>query len=663
VLDLEQGASGKDLIGQMLRLAHTLKGAAHVVKQAEIARLAHQLEDVLVGHQTGDAVPRQQAEAMLGLVDGMTAQLAALGFEQSQPVEQPAPAPPEETFDTLRVDLGDMDVLLEGVAESSVRLASLKSKIATVEYAADLAVLLSSHLSAPGADTGSDRAVASLGKGRAIAEDLQAVLRPLFHSLVSTMEQVERELAQVRDTASQLRLVPASAVFAPLRRTARNTAQMLGKQVDFVTDGGEHRLDAHVLAAVRDALLQIVRNAVAHGIEAPAVRAAAGKPAMGKVSLQVRRRGNRVAFACQDDGSGFDVVALRHAVVARGLMSAAAVEALNSEDVFRLLLRGGGISTSSAVTEVAGRGIGLDVVRETSSKLKAEVAMRTVSGAGSTVEISVPVSLLSLSAVIVESDGMSASLPLDSVRQTLRLVETDIVRSPDGDSILFDGKTVPFLPLARALGRPVSRSQAAQHFSAVVVRSGAEHAAVGVDRVLNTATVLLRPIPAFAGVYPIVAGAALDAEGNPQLVLDPAALVLAAGAERISFTQEAPPRTPVVLVIDDSLTTRMLEQSILETAGYEVHLATSAEEALEKARAGDYDLFVVDVEMPGMDGFEFVTRTRLEPALSAVPSILVTSRNAPEDKKRGEEAGARAYVVKGEFDQAQLLQTIRRLIR
>jgi two-component system chemotaxis sensor kinase CheA len=245
----------------------------------------------------------------------------------------------------------------------------------------------------------------------------------------------------------------------------------------------------------------------------------------------------------------------------------------------------------------------------------------------------------------------------------LRLVETDVVRGPDGDSIVFGGKTVPFLPLARALGQTSSRGQADQRFSAVVVRSGAEHAAIGVDRVLNTATVLLRPIPAFAGVDPIVAGAALDAEGNPQLVLDPAALVIAAGATQAISIQEAPPRTPLVLVIDDSLTTRMLEQSILETAGYEVHLATSAEEALEKAHAGDYDLFVVDVEMPGMDGFEFVALARSTPALSHVPAILVTSRNSPQDKKRGEEAGARAYVVKGEFDQAQLLQTIRGLIR
>ncbi len=662
VLDLEQGISGKELVGQMLRLAHTLKGAAHVVKQAEIAGLAHQLEDVLLPYQSGGTVPRQQAAAMLPIVDGMTTQLAALGSEQPQQVDQPVATPPEEAFDTVRVDLGDMDVLLEGVAESSVRLAGLKTKLAGVEHATELASLLLNHLSAPISATGGERAAASLGKARAIAEDIQVLLRPLSRSLMSSVERLERELRQVHDTASQLRLVPASVVFAPLRRTVRNTAQTLGKQVDFVTDGGEHRLDAHVLAAVRDALLQIVRNAVAHGIEAPPERARAGKAALGRVSLRVRRKGSRVVFACEDDGNGFDVLALRRAVVSRGLVSAEAAEALNSEDVFRLLLRGG-ISTSGTVTEVAGRGIGLDVVRQTVNKLKAEVAMWTVPGKGSTVEISVPVSLLSLTAVVVESGGLSASLPLDAVQQTLRLVETDVVHSRDGDSIVFNGKTIAFLPLARALGQASPRAKAETRFSAVVVRSGTEHAAVGVDRVLRTATVLLRPIPAFAGVDPIVAGAALDAEGDPQLVLDPAALVFAAGAKRAISIQETPQRTPIVLVIDDSLTTRMLEQSILETAGYEVHLATSAEEALEKARTKDYDLFVVDVEMPGMDGFEFVTYARSTPALSEIPSILVTSRSSPQDKKRGEEAGARAYVVKSEFDQAQLLQTIRRLVR
>jgi len=185
---------------------------------------------------------------------------------------------------------------------------------------------------------------------------------------------------------------------------------------------------------------------------------------------------------------------------------------------------------------------------------------------------------------------------------------------------------------------------------------------LGADRLVGTAEVVVRPLPAYLGLDPAVAGAALDGEGNPRLVLDPAGLVADARG-RGTYEEEAPAPRPPVLVVDDSLTTRMLEQSILESAGYEVEVAVSAEEALDKARARRFGLFLVDVEMPGMDGFEFVRVTRAEPRLAVVPAILVTSRSAQEDRERGLAAGASAYVVKGEFDQGRLLATIEELLR
>jgi two-component system chemotaxis sensor kinase CheA len=185
---------------------------------------------------------------------------------------------------------------------------------------------------------------------------------------------------------------------------------------------------------------------------------------------------------------------------------------------------------------------------------------------------------------------------------------------------------------------------------------------VGADRLVGTAEIVVHPLPAFVQLDPTVAGAALDGEGNPRLVLDPAGLVAAARARVEREEQPAAPRSPI-LVIDDSLTTRMLEQSILESAGYEVDVAVSAEEALDKARARRFGLFLVDVEMPGMDGFEFVRVTRAEPGLSSTPAILVTSRGAPEDRARGLGAGASAYIVKSEFDQGRLLATIEELLQ
>jgi len=202
---------------------------------------------------------------------------------------------------------------------------------------------------------------------------------------------------------------------------------------------------------------------------------------------------------------------------------------------------------------------------------------------------------------------------------------------------------------------------ARQPRAAVVLSGDAGTVALGVDRLLGCESLVVRPLPALAAVTAVVSGLALDPEGNPQPVLDPQRLVEdARRAPRTVVPARAP--SPPILVVDDSLTTRMLEQSILESAGYEVELATSGEEALEKARSRRYSLFLVDVEMPGMDGFTLLEHLGSDPVLRAVPALLVTSRQAPEDRARGMQAGARAYIVKSEFEQGELLETIRSLV-
>jgi two-component system chemotaxis sensor kinase CheA len=268
----------------------------------------------------------------------------------------------------------------------------------------------------------------------------------------------------------------------------------------------------------------------------------------------------------------------------------------------------------------------------------------------------------SLLALLVDADGVAAAFPLDAVRQTLRVPESEIARTAGGDSIIYQDTAIPFVPLARALRRSVPSSRRRLAWATVVIQAGGALAAVGVDKLVGTDTIVVRPLPATVEVDAVVSGASLDSEGHPQIVLDPIAVVAVAERDREAIEEsEAKPPLPV-LVVDDSLTTRMLEQSILESAGYEVDMATSAEQALEKSKDRRYGLFVVDVEMPGMDGFEFVARTRTDPILRDTPAILVTSRGSQEDRQRGLDVGARAYIVKGEFDQGQLLRAIRELI-
>ncbi len=678
VLAIEQGSDDQDRVASLLRLAHTLKGASRVVKQTAIAELAHSIEGALIPYREGqNPVPKESVEDLLRLADGIATRLAAL----DPPVERGAAAParpsPEEPFETVRVEVEEVDAVLDSLSEGSVQLTAIRQQTGGVGQARRLAGLMLEHLNSVARETHD----AWSPKIRGLAEELSGCLERLDRGLAGNLEKAERELAQARERADRLRLLPAGMIFPSLERAARDAAQALRKRVELDSAGGDIRLDAHVLALLRDALLHLVRNAVAHGIEGEAARAAAGKPAVGRVELRVERRGSSVAFLCRDDGRGIDVEAIRSEAVKRGAISAIHAESLGLNEAIQLILRGG-VSTTGIATEVSGRGIGLDVVREAASRLKGDITIETAPGRGTTVEVCVPVSLTSVQALIVDAAGLVASIPLDSVRRTLLVADQEIARSGAGESIAYEGRMIPFFPLSRTLGLQQAAATRRRRWSTVVVASGSgasgvgasgvgapgvgasgvNLAAIGVDRLLGLETVLVRRLPALVAAEPVVAGASLDAEGNPRLVLDPASLVESGDRGQAAGPGPTDAVRPPILVIDDSLTTRMLEQSILESAGHAVELATSAEEALEKAATRRYSLFLVDVEMPGMDGFEFVDRTRADPVLRKIPAILVTSRNSAEDRRRGTDAGASAYIVKSEFDQGYLLRTIGQLV-
>jgi two-component system chemotaxis sensor kinase CheA len=677
MLELER-TSTPELVQKLFRYAHTLKGAARVVKQKEIAELAHAIEDVLTVFRDGTAQPTpDRVNAVLELLDSISGQMTKLGQSAQEPSapsppplprssvpapEQPLPRPPvrasavaaassapvDDSFRTLRADVEEMDALIDGVAEAHVQMEGLRRRHSRLERLRLLQEQLTAEL----------RAVSS-GRALAIASELGSGLSTFEGAFGAGIEQVDRELRQVREAAERLRLLPVGLVWWVLERAARDTAATAGKKVELETHGGQVRLDAHVLSAVQPALVQLVRNGIAHGIEREGDRISAGKPGAGKVTLEVIRRGNRVSFVCADDGKGVDLEAVRREAVKKGLL-AADVRA-ESAALMDLLMHGG-ISTALEVTSHSGRGVGLDLVRETALKLGGDVRVDSQPGRGTRFELEVPVSLASMEAVLVECDQQLAAIPLESVRSSVRVRADEIAHTADGESLVLEGKVIPFAPLAHSLSNGVRPpAQLRKAWSAVVVESGGLLAALGVDRLRGTENVVLRSLPRPCPAGAVVAGATLDAEGNPRLVLDPQALV--ADARRASASLRGAAAGPLpLLVVDDSLTTRMLEQSILESAGYSVELASSAEEALVKLGERQYALALVDVEMPGMNGFELLERLRSEPRLAEMPTILVTSLSSPEHKQRGQEAGARDYIVKGEFDQKRLLQRIRELV-
>jgi two-component system, chemotaxis family, sensor kinase CheA len=645
-------------VSRLLRLAHTLKGAARVVKQRAIAELAHEIEDVLAPLRAEKApAPRETVDALLALVDRIVEHVAVL-----QPTAAPqngkTPALADAPLPTLRTDVSEMDRLLRGLAEGRAQLGALRDGAAAVGALGQLADVLSRQLHAPRRTRPLDAASAQVGS---IAEELRTRLPAVARQISAAADQIDTELRQVRDGAERLRLLPAELMFHALERAARDAAQSLRKHVVFSARGGDVQFDAHALGHVQNALVQLVRNAVAHGIESDVQRRAAGKPAEGSVVLEVARRGERVEFCCRDDGKGIDLEAVRRRAEQSGMPSAQ-VRALDLDGAIALLLRGG-ISTAESVTQVSGRGVGLDVVRDAASRLGGEVSVRSEPLQGTRITLAVPASLSSLEVLHVEAAGQRAGIPLGHVRRTLRVSHVDVLAGAQGDSVLVDAQPLPLVSLAQLLRRPGTARDATRKSSAVVLQGPAGGVALCVDRIVGVQHVVWRSLPQRTPADAFVAGVSLDADGTPELVIDPAALVAAARGSTLQTRAEAAPRPSLpVLVIDDSLTTRTLEQSVLESAGFDVDLASSAEEALEKARTRSYGLMLVDIEMPGMDGFEFLERKRADPALAQIPAILVSSLSAPEHLQRAEQVGACGYVVKSEFDQSELLRKIRQLM-
>ncbi|AXE32163.1 hybrid sensor histidine kinase/response regulator [Chromobacterium phragmitis] len=641
VLALEQSGGDEERISLLLRWAHTLKGAARVVRQAQIADLLHGAEELLAPFRSsGGAVPRGAIDQLLAACDQVSKLLDQLPSTDADGEGSPGaagPAAPAEDAPQriVRADVLEVDVLLEGLGEIGAELAGMRRAIGTLDALRELA------LTAGSAQQG----------GRALAAQLDALER----RMAGGAERIDRELRQTRDAAERLRLLPAGGVFTALERCARDAAHSSGKQVAFDASGSQLRIDGEVLDVVLGALLQLVRNAVAHGIETPDRRLASGKSAAGRITLEVSRRGYMAWFRLKDDGRGVDLAALRAALAKRGQPAPADDAAL----LARLLE--GGVSTSGVVTELSGRGIGMDVVRAAMAKLGGKAHVSS-DASGATFELCVPLSLAALDVLLVEADNQIMALPLDAVQGTLRVSPEHVVHSADGGGIVYEGQMLPLLPLAiggaeRAAARPLSP----RAMTAVVVRSQGRLLALSIARLGGVDSVVLRALPPLAATDPMVLGLYLDMEGEPRMVLDPEELGRAL-ARRGGAGEAAPPRPPI-LIVDDSLTTRMLESSILESAGYQVELAASAEEGLELARQNRYALFLVDVEMPGMDGFGFITEVRADPQLSDIPALLVTSLDTAEHKRRGSDAGANGYIVKNEFDQAAFLGRIGELVR
>ncbi len=465
-------------------------------------------------------------------------------------------------------------------------------------------------------------------------------------------------------------MLPFSSLSQSFPKMVRDLARAEGKAVDLTISGGDVEIDRHVLETIKDPVVHILRNCVGHGIETPDVRAKRGKPVRGQVTIAVTRiEGNKLSVVITDDGGGIDVVSLRQVAGKVGARSQDQIEDLDDEQSLGLVFESG-VSTNPIVTDVSGRGIGLAIVQEKVEQLGGTAAVHSTPGVGASFELVVPASLASSRGVIVRVADRLFVLPTLHVERVIRADPKEIATVENSETVPIDGRPVAFAFLHDVLDlQRKPRSDDAELLPVVVLSAGADRVAFAVDWVLGEQEVLVKDLGPQLESVRYVTGATVLESDRIALILHPPEVIRAATYGNVRATpiatvieEAAARRKKRILVAEDSITSRTLLKNILETTGYEVRTVVDGLEALTALMEEDFDLLISDVEMPRMNGFELTAKVRAGDSHGDLPVMLVTSLESREDRERGVDAGANAYITKGSFDQTTLLETARRLM-
>ncbi|RKY05234.1 hypothetical protein DRP77_01580 [Candidatus Poribacteria bacterium] len=673
MLQLEKGEAGEEALEELFREAHSLKGAARAVELERISETAHLIETIFSKIKSkelslSDEIVELVYEGLDGIaqmlergeegfdlegyaskVNGVLSGSSSEDAEErsitpSPKAEEPKPRPISERM--MKVDVSKLDLLMERVGE----LVTLR---VTVEERVKEAIRILRSF---------ERIYRSIDCGlRDEFKEAISELRRFIFNLRADCFDISSLTKEIEEGVKSLRLQPVSFLFNSFDRMVRDLAKREGKKVRFEKAGMETELDRKILEELREPMAHLISNAIHHGIETPEERKKAGKPEEGVVKVAARSQGDKVLIEVEDDGRGIDLEKVRESALRSGIISREAAEEMGDEELLRLIFKQG-VSTAEEVTEISGRGVGLNAVWDKVEKLKGSVAVENRPGKGCKFTLCLPMTIVTTKVLVVKVGGAMFGIPASFVERTL-LVKPEEVRRLDGRTvILYEDKAIELVPLAWLLemGEPEIEEE---EFKAVIISSGSRSVGLAVDDLMREEEVVVqgfeRPLLRVRNVL----GAAISADGRIITVLNPGDLVRSALKRRPSFKgKPEKPEPKTILVVEDSVTTRTLERNILESFGYNVLVARDGAEAKEILQAVNCDLVVSDIQMPNVDGFELTAWIKNHPNLKHIPVILVTSLESEEDKKKGLEVGADAYIVKSGFDHEKLLETIKRLI-
>jgi two-component system chemotaxis sensor kinase CheA len=615
--------------------------------------------------------------------------------------DSPAPSAPHPATHTpgegtIRLPAARLDALLLQVEEllsaklastqRSEELVSLRAQLAEIKKNSriisgeqpSLQILADSMKTRSHRDTrvlaSLKRVLECLAQDQSLIETLDGKIAALTKTSQEDHRQLNRMVDNLLEDAKKVLMLSFSSLLEPLPRMIRDVCREQGKEADLKVTGGEVEIDKRILEQLKDPLIHLVRNSIDHGLERPAERERLGKLRRGNIHLSIAQvESSKVEIIITDDGRGIDLQKVKLAAVKAGALNQEEASRLAQEDLTRFIFRSG-ISTSPIITDLSGRGLGLAIVMERVEELGGSVSVSTMVGGGSTFRMVLPLSMATFRGTFVESGGQLFVIPTANVERVLRLKIGDIATVENRESVVLDGRAVSLARLDQALGLPTAAlpQDPKASLPVVVAVSGDRRIAFTIDRVLFEREVLVKNLGRQLTRLRNIAAATVLGTGRVVPILNirdllASAISLSGGrsstmAAKAAGDGEAAGATKSILIVEDSITSRMLLKNILESAGYRVTTAVDGQDGLTTLKTAPFDLVVSDVQMPRMDGYELTSKIRQDKVLSELPVILVTSLGSREDRERGIEAGASAYIIKTSFDQGNLLETVKRLI-
>ena len=705
LIEIERRPGDGELLRDVFRDLHTVKGSSAMVGLAPVNQLAHAAED-LVGQirDSGRAADGPVVDALLAALDGLRDMLGQARARLPVSVD-PGPAVARlrnpnaagaagspgaggarlEAFgdagpahgsaagtrpagdaarQTIRVDFDKLDRLLNLVGELVLGRDGLRGAVQalgsiTTELATDRGV--ARRVARARVATGGSRGLEHLGDELSRVE---RVLADVTTDLDQGTDRLDAISAELRDQVMRLRMVSVAGVFRKHVRTVRDLAASLGKRARLELAGEDTELDKLLVESLDEPLMHLVRNALDHGVEPPDARAAAGKPAEGVVRIAAAHRGNQVEIRISDDGRGLDPDKLRTKAVERGLVSPAAAEAMDDDAARELIFRAG-FSTAAQVSEVSGRGVGMDVVRQTIvSRLKGTIEVESTTGQGSAFVLKLPLTLAIIQVIIARAGGETFAIPLDVVKRVLVIDPHDIELIGDREVCVVRGHHVPLIRLDAILELDGSNDGMIQLVLVEHAGPGKETYALVCDHLVGKREIVIKSLGPLLANVPCTAGATLLGD-RVALILDVPAIIRRAlerpTAARRTLRAQARTGSTQILLVEDSDTVRESLRRLLADAGYLVTTAVDGQHGLDLAHSRRFDLISTDVMMPKLDGYELTRALRAMPDYADTPIVMVTSMGERIDRVRGFDAGVDEYITKP-HDRSMLLRIVRKLL-